>query len=317
MKIFFWGDTRGDTGPANVNKGIVRNLTDRFQYVKSKNTCAQMLEAVVKCLRSDVAVISGVSRKGCILAFFARKTVYIMHGCAAREIEAEALTNAQAALRQERYLLKKADLLLPVSKKFAAWVRSAYPQYARKTGYLHPGIESGSISGQKNPGTIIAAGGDSAIKNNAVLALAVERMGGRAQLEVYGKTHHDQPQQLQHTRYMGAVSHGEFLQKLAETEVFVLNSVFETFSLAVIEALNCGCSVLVSEAAGVTEVLALEEDDIIHDPMDAEEIREKLVRLQEKPNNARLFRSLDLDRLSFLCCAERLENICAERLDLE
>lgn len=317
MRIFFWGDTRCDTGPGNVNRGIVGNLTDHFQFVTRKSTWGQMLEAMCKCLCSDVTVISGVSRKGCILAFLARKVVYIMHGSAAREVEAERLTDAQAALRQERYLMKKADLLLPVSKKFRAWVCSTYPQYAGKTGYLYPGIETSGITGRKTPGSVIAAGGDSVIKNNGVLTRAVERMNGRAKLEICGKLRCPQPRQLHHTRYMGAVPHEEFLQKLGKTEVFVLNSRFETFSLAVIEALCCGCSVLVSEAAGVTEVLKLQEGDIIRNPMDDEEIREKLSALQSAPNHERLLRTMDRESLSCRCCAQRLEKLCSDLLEQE
>ena len=309
MKILFWGETEGNSGPENVNELIAENLTDSFVCVRERNPVRKMLKGIRYCLESDVTVISGVSRKGCLLALLAKRVVYILHGCAAREAEADGL-EVPAAIRQERYLMKKADLLLCVSENFRDWVRDVYPQYAGKTDFLHPGVECRRVTGQKIPGSVIAAGGDSAIKNNAVLAEAVEGLGGRAKLEVYGSLR-GQPASRTHTRWMGGVSHGEFLQRLARAEIFVLNSRFETFSLAVIEALGCGCSVLVSEKAGVTEVLAPEETDILRDPLDTEEIRRKISCLLEKPNNGRLLQSLDWEEISAEGYVRRLEEKCA------
>lgn len=36
-KFLFVGDTNGNTGPANVNKGIVANLSDAFCIADSVN----------------------------------------------------------------------------------------------------------------------------------------------------------------------------------------------------------------------------------------------------------------------------------------
>lgn len=315
MKIFFWGETGGNTGPDNVNRIIMENLSESFLFLKSRNRFLQIPEAVWKCLNADVTVISGVSRKGCLLAAFAKRTVYVLHGCAAREAAADGL-DVKPAIRQERYLMRRADTLLCVSETFRDWFCGAYPQYARKTDFLHPCVRCAGVTERKIPGSVMAAGGDSALKNNAVLESAVEALEGAAKLEVCGGQRHSHPP-LRHTRWVGTVPREEFLKKLARTEIFVLNSLFETFSLAVIEALCCGCSVLVSETAGVREVLALEETDILHDPGDREEIRRKLSFLQKNPNNARLLGALDREALSGQNYVRRLEEKCGELLQRE
>ena len=105
---------------------------------------------------------------------------------------------------------------------------------------------------------------------------AVTVLHGKASLTVYGVEDGDISPEENGIRKAGTLPHDQFLQELAGTQLFVLNSVFETFSVAVVEALACGCSVLVSEVAGITDLLVLEETDIIHDPMDVEEIRGKM-----------------------------------------
>jgi len=144
------------------------------------------------------------------------------------------------------------------------------------------------------------------------VAQAIEKMNGRAKLEVYGLIHNSAPEGYTQTAFLGIVPHDQYMQKMAEAELYVLNSVFESFSISTIEALLCGCSVLVSEAAGVTDLLELEESDIIHNPMDADEIEKKIEYLLKNPNNERLVSKLDLKAYSYEKTVERLTELCAE-----
>ena len=184
MKILFVGDVTANSGPSNVNKGMVQNLTHHFWWVRSKNKHTKLVESFWKCFFSDVVVVSGLSRQGMILAglskFLGKKVVYMMHGCAAYEIEVNQLKDRQKDFCQEKYLLEKADLLLPVSKRFCSWVCDRYPQYAEKTGYLYNGIDASVLRGYegtpKKPGTVAATGADRVIKNNIVIARVVENM---------------------------------------------------------------------------------------------------------------------------------------------
>lgn len=94
--------------------------------------------------------------------------------------------------------------------------------------------------------------------------------------------------------------------------MFVLKSIMEPFSLSTIEALFCGCSVLVSNLAGVTDLLDLEETDIIFNPVDKEEIRTKMLYLLEHPNNDRIMSKFIPEKWTYQKMVERLECLCRE-----
>ena len=319
MKILYCGSTKSNSGPDNVNKGMVANLTKSFTYIKSENKLLKYAEGYWKCLWCDVAVFSGGSKQNSQLIKFAKKlkkkTAFVMHGCAEYEVPLNGQIVPEEMLQQERTLLEKADLLLPVSPKFSKWIQNRYPQYAHKTQYLTNGVDvqilRDVVPMDKIPGLVVAAGADRVIKNNKTLAETVDRMGGKAKLDICGHIYGDvSGEQYTYARYTGRLDHDVFMKRLSEAEVYVLNSINESFCLTVIEALACGCSVLVSNGAGVVDVLELEETDIIFDPMDREEIQRKLEYVLENPNHQRIFSKLDLDEMSYQKSVERLEKIC-------
>ena len=142
--------------------------------------------------------------------------------------------------------------------------------------------------------------------------MAVERLPD-TELEIYGKLYEDFPTaDLKHSRYMGQVSQDELFRKMEESDLFVLNSVFETFSLAVIEALNCGCSVLVSARAGVTGILNAHDCDMIQNPNDVEEIRAKIEYLLTNPNNRRLLSGIDRHEYTTSNQIKKLKEYCLQ-----
>lgn len=322
MKYLFYGQSENNSGPSNVNKDITTHLTDSFLYANSRNKYIQGLELLVKLLPCKTVVVSGVSRKGVLLVKAARllrkKTVYIMHGCAQHELKLNGLTLACKGVEQEKYLMEQVDLLLPVSEKYMDWVKKEFPQYANKTYYLNNGIELSVpeeyLYAEKKAGSVAVAGGMRAEKNNKVVIDAVGIMQIPATLDIYGNVRKRQITSSNGNviTFVGKHPHDDFLRNLSEVQVFVLNSCFEPFSLAIGEALLCGCSVLVSECAGITGLLDLEECDLIHDPMDTEEIRSKIEYLLENPNNERILSKLNLDEYSYAKSVERLEKICTQ-----
>ena len=321
MKILFFGTTKSNSGPSNVNNGIIRNFTASFWSVNSNNKYNQMIEALLKALVSNVVVVSGISKQGKILTKFAKflkkRVVLIMHGCVAYEAVVNKQENCEAMVAQEKYLMEKADLLLPVSRKFRNWICERYPQYADKTKYLYNGVdkkmlEISSTDGERVRGSVAVTGADRGVKNNGIVSRAVESMAGKASLTVYGTVYHEIPTEFEHTTYAGMISHADYIRRLQETELFVVNSIFESFSISAIEAVCCGCSVLISDIVGATDLLTLEESDIIHDPMNVQELREKIEYLLEHPNHERILASLDLDEYSYENSVKRLEQMCRE-----
>ena len=318
MKIFFLGQNRGSNGPSNVNKALIKNFSSEFSYIKCKNKIARSFEMAFKIVSSDVTVISGLSMNGyhvaCLAKKFNKKVIYIMHGCSAYESKLNGETNA-AAEQTENNILNKSDLILAVSEKFSKWLKKEYPEFAGKINFLNNGLEKpdyGNLNFEKIPGSIIATGGDRNSKNNAVLCKVIERMDGETFLFVYGHIHNRKPEATKYTRYMGAVPHSELYRQMAKSEIFVLNSLFEPFNLSVIDALNCKCSVLVSNNAGVADLLNLNDEDIIYDPNDTDEIEEKIKYLLKHPNYERIFHDLDYESNSYANAVNKLKAFASE-----
>lgn len=320
MKILFWGGTGGNIGPVNINKGVVPSLSDRFWTVTAQGKYRELLDALWKLLRSDVVMVSGVSRKGAILVVAAKllgkKSVYLMHGCAEWECRLNGIQPNKKGLAQEVCLMKHADLLLPVSRRYMLWLKEQYPQYAGKMDYIYNGVDEKLFeyrrNGLREPGSVAVSGGMIPLKNNMSVVRAVEALDGKAYLRIYRGERKPLPGEYRYAERMGTLPKAEFLHRLTQTELFVLNSSLESFSIATMDALACGCSLLVSEVAGVCDLLALEETDIIHDPMDVDELRSKIEYLLDNPNYERLRSQFDPEQWSFSKMVENLERKCIE-----
>lgn len=323
MKLLFVGNRKRNSGPENVNRTMVEHFDDTFLYAKATNKYICYIENFIKLLFADAVIVSGISKMGLLSARLAKKlnkkTVYIMHGLSAMEVKLNALKNADDALSAEKELLANSDLLLPVSKKFSDFIKNEFPQYAHKTQYLFNGYnrvkQPTECKHEKEKGFIMAVGGDRKIKNNEPVSCAVEMLNTDAKFEIYGRIHNEIPQtNNKKTRYMNVVPNDEFKEKLKSAQIFVLNSLFETFSLAVLEALDFGCDVLVSNSAGVVDILPLTEKDIIFDTSSVDEIKEKLEYLMSHPNNERILSNTKFDEYTPQKSVERLKLFCRELL---
>ena len=317
-QYFFIGDTEGNTGPSNVNKGITANLTERFSYLHSRNTIMKMLEAVCKALFCRVVIVSSVSRCGAYIMYisklFCKKAIYIMHGCTELEAVLNDFQVDKKVILYEKKIIKSADLILPVSHKFSLFIQEYYPQYKDKFKYLDNGVER-AIAYDENiervKGTVIAVGGDRKVKNNITVARAMRKVKTDSKLTVYGHLYHpnDLPED-EKIEFKGLVSQDQLYKEMMASELYILNSTYEPFALSIFDALFCGCSILISRAAGALEVLEVMDCDVIDDPMNEEEIAEKISYLLQNPNNSRIVKSLDWEALSYQTEVKKLEKFC-------
>ena len=319
-KYLFIGATDGNTGPANVNKGIVANLTENFRVASSSNKIPKYISAFWGILQCKVIVVSGMSKVGTYAIWLAKllkkKTAYIMHGCYEIECAVNGSDADERNIKMEQYILHKADLILPVSKRYAGQIQKKYPFCNGRTAYLHNGVDKaiwdcGSTKREK--GKIIAVGGDRKLKNNVTVARAMARLGTDKVLTAYGYLYH--PENLPkapNIEFKGLVPQTVLYREMMKSELYVLNSIYEPFALSVFDALLCGCSILVTNVAGALELLDVTEHDVIYDPMDESEIASKIDYLLKNPNNARLLSSLDFEKISYKAEVEKLENFCKQ-----
>ena len=318
MFILFLGDSRENSGPTNVNRAVIQFKSKHLLTVNYSNRFGKYLDALCKITISRIVVLSGVSKFNSIFQKIAKllgkKTVYVMHGCEEYEAIVDGRKVLGKEIHYERSLLQNADLLLPVSEKYSLWVRERYPQYAEKTGYWQIGIPGISVDPspvERQGNCVSAAGGDWVLKKNNVICKAVEKLKGMARLTVFGKIQNpDSIVQQPYIEWAGNVEHTLFIESLKKQDLFVVNSAIESFCVSVMEALACGCSILVSNNVGASGLMQLEDQDMIFDTNDSDEIAEKIKYLLEHPNNQRIVDSIDWNCLRWSEAVGRLEDVC-------
>lgn len=317
-KYLFVGGTDGNTGPSNVNKGIVANLTSNFYVADSKNKVAKYWSALINTFRCEVVVVSGMSKVGVYAIKLAKllnkATIYIMHGCYEIETELNEAVVDTNSIQMEQYILHNVTLLLPVSERYSQLIQERYPFCKGKTAFLHNGVERVKLNYNqicREKGRIIAVGGDRKLKNNISIANAVAKLDSSKKLVVYGHLYHpDDLPKGDNIEFKGLVPQEQLYEEMQKSELYVLNSVYEPFALSVYDALLCGCSILVTNVAGALELLNVTKHDVIYDPMNENEIAEKIDYLFQHPNNKRLMENLDFDKISYKAEVERLEQFC-------
>jgi len=102
-------------------------------------------------------------------------------------------------------------------------------------------------------------------------------------------------------KLVGPVPNGELSQYYSSASVFVLPSFEDGFGMVTLEALSCGCPVIVSKHAGSADVVKDGENGYIFDPTSIDQLKEKLSNLsqnrellEEMGNNALNIRNSDM-----------------------
>ena len=314
MRIFLAGDHYSGTGPANVTKYYIDNLPEGTLYQKRRGKIARIPEIILNTIRADVVVYSGYSKQN-ILGLKAAKilkkpSAYIMHGCVEHEnginLEPDEVMN-----RIERQTLELADLVIAVSEKFCRWLKDYYPMYAGKFDHVTNGIDTALLQNDakrtdRDRHMIFSIGGGMPRKKIKYICAAVEKLRREYDPELFlcviGDRGADSAEldSYDHVDNRGIVPFEEGVRLFEEAALFVQNSCFETFGLAPVEALSCGCSVLCSDAVGALDLIGdLREEDVIRHYDDPEEIADKIRHLLDEPNAERLASSVEWEKHSW------------------
>lgn len=308
MRTFIVGDYITGTGPANVTKEYIRCFPKGTLYQKRTSKLGRVPELLVNILKCDVILFSGYSAQNVlgmkIAKAFNKKTAYLVHGAITLE---NSINHAENDLqtRVEEETLLRADLLLAVSSKFADWLKETYPQYADKISYVTNGVDfdylKSSNEGFDNTDVIrrndriLSIGGGMPRKMILSICKAVEIINNQSDnpltLTVIGAEGFDTDKIKTYpfVEYLGLVDAEKKDELFRSSALFIQNSSFETFGLAVFESLMSGCSILTSKVAGALDLLPFAKaEDIIFDCNSEKEIAEKIMYLLDNPNNERL-----------------------------
>jgi glycosyltransferase involved in cell wall biosynthesis len=115
------------------------------------------------------------------------------------------------------------------------------------------------------------------------------------------------------------VAEGEIRDFYSACDVFLFPNDLQTWGLAVLEAMSCGCPVLVSRGSGVHEVLADQENAMLFSPRKPEELASKIEMLVNQPDLrseiARKGMTLARDIYNWGRFAEDVAKVCDEIAD--
>lgn len=326
-KIFFAGNPFGFGGPRQVNRNLLKHFDDRVAFLHHSNKILYFIEMMFKITVAKVVVFSGYSRYDKIPLLYAgllgKKIIYIMHGCAELECKLNKEVNP-IALEMSKRMIDKSNLILCVSQLHMKRMSEFYKNYADKMDFLTNGInweECNKIvcsNSEKYKNTIVLIGGGRITKRNRQVCQAVEELndeGNDLHVYVYGGIERNSNEvnlikQYKCVEYRQSIPHSDFIKDLQKMHIFVQNSEFEPFSLGVVEALCCGCDILISQYVGAKEYIkGLDNNDIIFNPQDVDEIKNKLRHLLSNSNNMRLMNSIDKEQSSTAYAADKLINI--------
>ncbi|MCR5627482.1 MAG: glycosyltransferase family 4 protein [Lachnospiraceae bacterium] len=328
-KIFIAGDYYSSTGPAEVTKAYIKQLSEMgypFDFLKAEKKTKRAIELALKIPFCRVVLLTGYSRQNLlalnIARIFGKKVIYLVHGDIKYENEINK-TEDRAMTECELKVFEQADALLAVSEKFKSWLGYHYPVYKNKIFTLTNGIawdeltESAPSGGEERNNRILSVGGGMPRKRIVNICRAIERLRNEGfpdlTLTVVGKEGYDTKEidKFPFVNDMGEVGKEQMAGIYMSHRIFIQNSVFETFGLAPIEALLSGEDILLSHQCGVLPLItSAERNDVIYNPDDISEITEKLRGLLKGGNNSRLLSGIDREGTSYKARTLELINIC-------
>ncbi len=288
MKKIYWiGDMINNTGPAIVNKSYYPYLKNKVVFYFNNKKIPRIINFILNLPFRNIIVVSGFSKLNYYMIrisnIFHKKTIYIMHGYVKEELEREGITSTEKSIIEYK-LLSKVDKVICVSKMFCKYMKAQLPDLKLKFDYVNNGVqtENGSrkILKDSNYFTIISIGGGSKNKNNLIVCEAIKKISKKnIRFIVVGKNGEDgkKIRNYPFVDYYESLSHDEVLSKMCKSNLYIQNSFFETFGLSVVEALSCGCDILVSKNIGALSILKnISCNDIIINVGDIDEIVNKI-----------------------------------------
>lgn len=310
MKLFIIGDFVSNTGPAIVNKNIKKNIKQAY-YSKEISKKRRIMEMVKVIPNVDTILLCDYSKANIlailIAKLFKKKIFYLMHGFIKYENQ---LNGNEKRINDiiEKYIMKNVTKVYCVSKKTMLHMKSVYPEIEKQFDYAYNGIDFTKILYEKNKykcnnkqnNVIISTGGSLPLKCNINVCKAIRELNGKGnnlKYVIVGKMESGFKEEIKEFEFVecvGEIEYSKSIEKMCESRIYIQNSKFETFGLAVMESLICGCDLLISKNIGCIDLIkSIEDDDIINDVDSIDEIAKKIENLIKKSNNLKLMNSIN------------------------
>jgi len=338
MRVFFVGDFKKNTGPGIANQAIRKGLhnNDKMLYSDANNKVIRVFEMLRKTIVSDCVCFCSPSKANLIglkiAKVFSKKAFYVMHGYLTLENKINNESISQSEIKKinsfEKSIFRNVDRVFCVSESFMNYMKSAEPEFKEKFDYNYNGLDLNKIKDRtkkycanKNPRQIVSIGGGMKRKNNLAVCEAIDKLNKEKNMNlkyiVIGLPYTDKERicSFDFVTYYDELSHDKVLEILAESYLYVQNSTFETFGLALIEALVSKCNLLVSNRVGAIGVIkTISDEDLIFNQNNIEEIANKIENVMTCENADRLYSGISSEEIDFEKAAKSLVEKIKNRL---
>ncbi len=306
-KVYYMGDFCSDTGPAIVNKSYYPYMKGKCFICKTNNKLIRLIHFLFNIVKCRVLLISGLSKfhmsASKIVKKMNKKVVYLMHGYNKVEYELNEIPKEKRILRTcEDEMLLIADKIICVSEKFCEYMKKQRKDIVSKFDFVNNGIESieSVVVEQKNKNdffTVMSTGGGKKNKNNLDVCKAIEKLNNyKIKYIVIGEMglDGDKIKEYNFVEYHSYLSHREVLGKMKKSDLYIQNSYFETFGLAIIEAISMGCEILISKDIGALSIIdCIEENNIIKNNKEIDEISNKIEKIINRKNRNKYISNIE------------------------
>lgn len=318
-KILLWGEYRNNAGPSNVHRSWIENSNDELLHIKSSNKLLKYLELIWKLFLCDVVIYPAYTALRDVRYFkmMGKKGICIVHGCMSYEnLTNKGGKNQKQIEKQENTIFELSDIILCVSNKSSKWFKNRFPNFKEKITYVNNGITiQPREKREKKTNTIAISGGNRRIKNNNLVCQAVQKLnneGFQCSINIFGRLYPDceDLSKYPHTEYMSHLDKESYYNKLDEISLYVIASEVETFGLSIADALNCNCSLLMSDNVGGASIMKTKDEDLIMNPHDIDELAYKIRYILEHPNYERLLSTINVNECSEKQAWKNLKYLC-------
>ena len=309
MRVLYIGDFESDSGPGVANRMLLRGLSDiKGTYnTKKMGQIDRIRELLYWSKKVDAFCFTSYSKLciiGIIIAKIRRlKTCYVMHG----SVELELKLNSYSGIFKisdklnivvERLILRSIDQIVCVSKKFSTYIKAEYKWTNNKVDFIFNAMDLRELYdyvpsrvNNEEEYTIVSVGGGKKLKNNLSICRAIELITTDYDMKIKyivigsGGADKDEIMSYGFVEYHDFLPREELLGIMYKANIYIQNSNFETFGLAVVEALIMKCKLLMSSEIGAIDVIkGLTDKNIINDTNDYTEISKKIYRLLNDKN---------------------------------
>lgn len=321
-EIFFVGDFSSNTGPAIANQTFKKELRKDKSYFFSNQTSIipRIMEMIFKTILSKKICLCSYSKLNILSIKIAKlmnkKIFYLMHGSksiekliASDNFKGDIIKAPVELEPIEEYFLENSEKVFCVSKKFQELMKIKFPEYCEKFEYIYNTVNFNNknnkiLKPSEKYIQILTIGGGMKQKNVLKICEAIEIINKssskKIKLIVVGQNSEKMNQILKYdfVVYYKNLKHEKLLKIMQLSDVYIQNSYFETFGIAILESVILGCDVLISQYVGAIDIFEdINSSDIIYDVDNSTEIAQKILHLIDNPNNRRIEQNINYDAI--------------------